>query len=216
MSPKQAAYELIEATVAMHESGVPLMRRVLPPTDTDTELWEHYPENDAVSPHAGSRYFYHCHPVEERGADEHGHFHMFMAKTAMSKPRSVAIAPIGNKARAQTPKVVHIAALSVNPAGLPIALFTVNRWVTNEWLYPHDQIMAAIDKFDLSGAQCDALVNKWLTGFVHLARPIISELLIKRDAALAAAGWDGENRALEILSTTTVDLQGLVETHIDG
>ncbi len=214
MSPRQAAYALVEATVAMHETGVPLMRRVLPPTDTETELWEHYPENDAVSPNAGSRYFYHCHPVEERGADEHGHFHLFMAKTAMPKPRSVAIAPIGRKARAQTPRVVHIAALSISPVGLPVALFTVNRWVTNEWLYPHNQIKAALDGFDLSGAGGDTLVNKWLTAFVHLAKPIINDLLIKRDAVLAAGGWDGENRALEILSTAPIDVQSLVEPHM--
>ena len=111
--------------------------------------------------------------------------------------------------------MVHIAALSISPAGLPLSLFTVNRWVTNEWLYPHGEIMSALAGFDLADAPGDPLVNRWLTAMVHLCAPLIDSLLAERDAALAAAGWDGENCALEILSTTTVDLQGLVDTHID-
>ncbi len=214
MSPEQAASALIEATVVMHNSGVPFMRRVLAAADPEPELWQHYPEHDAVSPRGGSRYFYHCHPVEDRGVDEHGHFHLFLAKSAMPKPRGVAIAPIGRKARAQNPKVVHIAALSINQAGLPVSLFTVNRWVTNEWLYPHDQIMAALTRFDLTGADGDEFVNKWLTAFVHLAKPTISDLLIQRDLALSDVDWDGEERTLEITSSIPVDLQDLVEAYV--
>lgn len=207
MTPEHAATQLIDATMAMHTSGTPLMRRVIP-QDIEIRLWDHYPDHDAVSPQSKSRYFYHCHPVEERGADEHGHFHLFLPKQIMPKRAKPRLAPPNLKIKRAD--VVHIVALSVNPAGLPTAMFTVNRWVTDEFLYPQHNIMAALDGFDLTGADGDPLVNLWLTAMVHLARPVIDALLVERDAALAAAHWAGEDRSFEILSHAPVDLQSLV------
>ena len=212
MSPEQAAQTLVEATVAMHQSGVPLMRRVLPPKVEPT-LWEHYPEHDAVSPHNGSRYFYHCHPIEERGAGEHGHFHLFLPKLAMEQPNDAKCAPADLEV--DRADVVHLAALSVSPEGLPIAMFTVNRWVCDEWLFSHNDIMSVIDGFDLTGADGDPLVNSWLTAMVHLTKPMISGLLAQRDERLAASNWNGEDRALEVISILPVDLQALVDPYLD-
>jgi hypothetical protein len=212
MSPEQAARSLVEATIAMHNSGLPLMRRVLPP-ETEATLWEHYPENDAVSPHNGSRYFYHCHPVEERGAGEHGHFHLFLPKRAMTNPDAAKCSPVDLEA--DRADVVHLVALSVSPEGLPIAMFTVNRWVCDEWLFSHSDIMAVIDGFDLTDADGDPLVNSWLTAMVHLAKPEIDELIAERDAKLSAANWDGEERSLEVISSRLIDLQTLVDPYLD-
>lgn len=211
MSPETAAKSLVETTVAMHQSGIPLMRRVLPP-EVEATLWEHYPEHDAVSPHNGSRYFYHCHPVEERGAGEHGHFHLFLPKLAMEQPNDAKCAPADLEI--DRADVVHIVALSVSPEGLPIAMFTVNRWVCDEWLFSHSDIMAVIDSFDLTDADGDPLVNRWLTAMVHLAKPMIGALLIERDERFAAANWDGEDHALEVISTMPIDLQALVDPHL--
>jgi hypothetical protein len=212
MSPENAAKLLVETTIAMHQSGIPLMRRVLPP-DTEPMLWEHYPENDAISPHNGSRYFYHCHPIEERGAGEHGHFHLFLPKLAMEQPNEAKCAPADLEA--DRADVVHLAALSVSPEGLPITMFTVNRWVCDEWLFQHVDIIAVIDGFDLTDADGDPLVNAWLTAMVHLAKPMISTLLAERDERLAASNWDGEDRALEVISSAPVDLQSLVDPYLD-
>jgi hypothetical protein len=212
MSPKQAAQSLVEATIAMHQSGTPLMRRVLS-FETEPMLWEHYPESDAVSPHNGSRYFYHCHPVEERGAGEHGHFHLFLPKRAIAQPNEAKCVPIDPKA--DRADIVHLVALSVSPDGLPITMFTVNRWVCDEWLFLRGDIMAVIDGFDLSDAEGDPLVNSWLTAMVHLAKPMISTLLAERDERLAAANWDGEDRTLEVISSASIDLQSLVDPHLD-
>lgn len=203
---------MVESTIAMHQSGTPLMRRVLPP-EVEATLWEHYPEHDAVSPHNGSRYFYHCHPVEERGAGEHGHFHLFLPKRVIEKPNEAKCAPVDlETGRAD---VVHIVALSVSPEGLPISMFTVNRWVCDEWLFSHDDILAAIDGFDLTDADGDPLVNSWLTAMVHLAKPIIDTLLAERDVRLSAVNWDGEDRTLEVISIAPVDLQALVDPYLD-
>jgi hypothetical protein len=212
MSTESAAHSLVKTTVAMHQSGIPLMRRVLPP-EMDAILWEHYPENDAVSPHNGSRYFYHCHPVEERGAGEHGHFHLFLPKQAMAQSGKVKCAPADPEA--DRADVVHLAAISVSPDGLPISMFTVNRWVCDEWLFSHSDIMAAIDRFDLTDADGDPLVNSWLTAMVQVAKPVIDQLLVERDERLAAANWDGEDRALEVISMAPIDLQALVDPYLD-
>lgn len=188
------------------------MRRVLPP-EVEAKLWDHYPEHDAVSPHNGSRYFYHCHPVEERGADEHGHFHLFLPKRAMPRRKKARCIPAD--AEADRADVVHLVALSISPEGLPIAMFTVNRWVCDEWLYSCSDIMSVMNGFDLTDADGDPLVNNWLTAMVHVARPVIEGLLIERDAKLAAAHWDGEDRMLEVLSSAVIDLQALVDPCLD-
>jgi hypothetical protein len=211
MSPETAAKLLVETTAMMHQSGIPLMRRVLPP-EIEPTLWDHYPEDDAVSPHNGSRYFYHCHPVEERGAGEHGHFHLFLPKLTMEQPSDAKCAPAD--LAADRADVVHLVALSVSPEGLPITMFTVNRWVCDEWLFPRGDIMAVIDGFDLTDADGDPLVNNWLTAMVHLAKPMISTLLVERDERLAASSWDGEDRTLEVISSAAIDLQALVDPYL--
>jgi hypothetical protein len=211
MSPAHAAKLLVETTITMFHSNIPLMRRVLP-HDVDAILWDHYPDNDAVSAHHGSRYFYHCHPVEERGAGEHGHFHLFMSKQAMQGIGTPLCAPTDTESvRAD---VVHIAAVSISPEGLPLSLFTVNRWVCDEWLYSRGDIMSIIDGFDLTGADGDILVNDWLTALVHLTKPIIATLLAERDDRLAAIDWNGEDRNLEVTSIQSIDLQALVEPYM--
>lgn len=212
MSPKDAATLLVETTIAMHQSGTPLMRRVLP-LETEPTLWEHYPETDAISPHNGSRYFYHCHPVEERGAGEHGHFHLFLPKLVMEQTNVARCTPID--LAVDRANIVHIVALSVSPEGLPISMFTVNRWVCDEWLFSQSDIMSVIDGFDLTDAEGDPLVNSWLTAMVHLAKPVIDTLLAERDARLSAFNWDGEDRALEVVSSAPIDLQSLVDPYLD-
>jgi hypothetical protein len=210
MQYSKAADLLIDATIAMHSSGKPLMRRVIP-ADEDVKLWDHYPADDAISPRTRARYFYHCHPPAERGIDEHGHFHLFVPKTAIKKPARMR--PLSSPVDLTGPRadVVHLAALSISAEGLPVELFTVNRWVTDEWLYGADDIMAILPRFDLTGAGGDELVNQWLTAIVTLAQPMIEQLLRERDDLLRAAGWPGEDRSIEITSRAPLDLQSLVD-----
>lgn len=204
---QKAVETLVETTLIMHGRGTPLMRLVLP-SDDEPEQWAHYPPDDAISPVSGCRYFYHCHPPEERGDREHGHFHLFLPLSLFPEGGWKAAPPDDGEKRA---KVVHTVALSVDMNGVPIRLFTTNRWVTDEWLYPTEAIAAVMHRFDLTGADGDPLVNQWLTAFVALAREPISALLLERDAKLADLGWTGEDRSIEIISSSAVDLQSLIE-----
>lgn len=206
---RQAAHELLTATEAMYTAGVPLMRRIIPAGEA-VRLWDHYPDPvaDIVCAETGARYFYHVHPPGERSADEHGHFHLFLPRLAMADPQAAKLVPPDRGKGADD--MVHIVALSVNAHGLPLGLFTVNRWVTDEWLFAAPDIIAVLDRFALHRTQGDALVGQWLTAALKLCRPLIADLLLERDQVLATAGWAGERRELEVLSTAPLDLQKLL------
>ena len=207
MNEADAITLLMDSSLAMHSGGIPLMRRMLP--EDEILMWEHYPDEDVVNGKLFCRYFYHCHPPEEREWGEHGHFHLFVGKAAMPKGTRPAIkAPKGKKRR---PKVVHIAALSVDANGMPIRWFTINRWVTDEYLYGTSDITPLLKKFDLRGEHGDPLVNDWLTAMVQLSRRDIAELLEERDAMLLQHDPSGEDRDFEILSSKAIDLAALVD-----
>lgn len=211
MPPGEAAHLLIQATLAMHRSGTPLMRRLLP-AETEMRLWDHYPPGDVCCPVSGARYFYHAHPPEERGTGEHGHFHLFLPVRAMAAQARPLVAP---DREAQGDDWVHLVALAISAEGLPTSLFTVNRWVTDECLYPAQSVMQAIGQFDLRGAAGDPLVNQWLTAAVALCAPLIGALLVERDSQLLAHDPGGENRAFEVLSRAPIDLQRLLDTALE-
>jgi hypothetical protein len=156
---------LVRSTSAMFADGRPLMQRILP-ADAPAEIWQHYPPDDVVNGSAGSRYFYHCHPPAERSAGEHGHFHLFLDKSAMARDAAPLIAPPATGSDEPRADAVHIAALSISTGGLPLAWFTTNRWVTDEWVYPAEAVIAQFDRFDLRGPDGDPLVNDWLTAMV--------------------------------------------------
>ena len=207
MSPARA---LIDATIAVAAEGVPLMLRVLP-ADSPAEVWAHYPPDDAVDWHSGARWFYHAHPPGERAADEHGHFHLFFDRAVLARAGAAAIAgpPGGASSGAD---VVHLFAIAIDTSGLPTRLFTVNRWVTDEFFYPADAIIARIAGFTLDTADGDALVNTWLTAAVAFFAPQAEAALRARDAAVA--GWPAatfEDRAREILSSVAIDINDAVQ-----
>ncbi len=201
---------LLGSTQAMFTSGKPLMSRVLP-DDATAKIWEHYPPDDVVNGPAGSRYFYHCHPPGERMAGEHGHFHLFFDKSAMpggTVPKIAAPLAPRDQPRAD---VVHIAALAISNEGLPLQWFGINRWVTDEWLYPAYAVLAVLEDFDLRGVNGDPLVNEWLTAMVGLSRHEIAQVLRDRDIVLELKDESGEDRAVEVTSAAPVSLDALLE-----
>ena len=200
---------LMTSTAAMFAQGKPLMNRLLP-ADQPAKLWQHYPPDDVVNGAAGSRFFYHCHPLDERSAGEHGHFHLFLAKSAMPADAVPMIAP-PPPADPDAPRadVVHIGALAISTEGLPLCWFTTNRWVTDEWIYPAEKVIDQLAQFDLRGPDGDSLVNDWLTALVGLCRADLAELLIQRDAVLSARDLSGEDRSVEITSIKPIDLERL-------
>ncbi|APG63739.1 hypothetical protein LPB140_09085 [Sphingorhabdus lutea] len=206
MEQQKAAEFLMDSSVAMHESAMPLMHRIVP---DDVLIWNHYPEIDVVNGVAGSRFFYHCHPPEDRDGEEHGHFHFFIDKKSMDSDFNPLIA--APEITGKRAEVVHIAALSMDYNGLPIKWFTTNRWVTDESLYPAENIISKMALFDLRGLNGDPLVNIWLTAMLRLSQNIIANLLRERDEILMQKDPSGEDRNVEILSHARVDLSSLLD-----
>jgi hypothetical protein len=201
---------LMASTAAMFADGRPLMSRILPSAEP-AELWEHYPEGDVVNGPAGSRYFYHCHPPAERGAGEHGHFHLFLDRSAIPDGIAPIIAPPPTTPDEPRADVVHIGALAISTDGLPLTWFATNRWVTDEWIFSAEAVIAQLARFDLRGSSGDPLVNDWLTAMVGLSHGDLADLLRERDAVLEARDRTGENRTVEVTGVRPIALERLLD-----
>ena len=106
--------------------------------------------------------------------------------------------------------------------GLPIRLFTTNRWVTGEAWYKARDVIKMIEPFKVNHAQPSWPTNRWVNGMVHLFWPQVILLLQARDASIEAwekqhPGKDAfEDRDLEITSQADVDIAAQIAAGIDG
>ena len=186
---------LIDLSKAMAMEGRTLIERVLPrPPETYTQ-YTHYPEGDAIDPDSGARWFYHAHAPEERGENEHGHFHLFLPLSAFGEE-----APLAEPQKKGAAKVVHVAALCFDTDGLPTHWIATNQWVTEEYLFPAEAIIARLEQMVMVKAGEDKgipLVGQWLTLALAIARADIAALLQERDIALSKT--DPRDRKAEIL-----------------
>lgn len=204
----QAAEALINATLAIAAAGKPLMERLLAPGDSFVE-WEHYPPDDAVDHASACRYFYHAHAAGERGDGEHGHFHLFLERTGHLAATPALAEPVD--ATCESAAVSHLVAVAIDLQGLPTGLFTVNRWVTDEWLLPASTIVQRLPAYSLARAAGDHLVGEWLTALVRFFAPDITELLKQRDVLIGS--WTPErfeDREAEVLTSLPIDINQAV------
>ena len=178
--------------------------------------WDHYPKGDVYDNETHAQYYYHAHPSETRidklGA-EHGHFHTFVRPLGMPK----GIKPVGladyKKPKVKNDDICHLIGISMDRHGLPVRLFTVNRWVTGETWYKADDVMKILDKFEIDLAYPSWPVNIWIGALLRLFRPQIDRLIEDRD--LAIAGHEGahpgtnayEDRALEVTSFVAINVE---------
>jgi hypothetical protein len=199
--------------------------------------WRHYPDSDVYDPITHAQYFYHAHAADERAggerqAEEHGHFHTFLR--ARGIPLGIRPLVMPELAIADSPAApagplmpsapqphdggdsdpwTHLVALSMDGQGRPRALFTTNRWVTDETWHTAADVAVLLDRFIVGDAPPCNLLNRWLTAFLGLFRPQIIDLLVLRDDAVM--GWRRrrrgkvhvfEDRRLEITSICAVDI----------
>jgi len=156
--------------------------------------WVHYPQAEAIDPHSGWRFYYHAHPPAQRLNSEHGHFHVF------APPPTVHGATV-------SASVSHLVAISVTARGLPLRLFTTNRWVTDEIWQPADRLAKFVSAPSLHGAEPHD-VGRWLDNLIILFAEEIVLLLRARDARIAASRSRApfEDRRLRIPSQRRIDL----------
>jgi hypothetical protein len=163
--------------------------------------FDHYPPDEVVDLRRGSQYYYHSHRDGDR---EHGHLHLFWHATASGRRRHHK----PGRARWTRTAPTHLFAISLDARGLPVALFTVNRWVTDGHWFDAPTTMSFVERFRLGEVPGHAQSCRWLTGFVRLYRPLIADLLVQRDRRLARRCdlmQALRDHRLEVLSKVPID-----------
>jgi len=198
--------------------------------------WQHYPEGDVYDPASHAQYYYHAHPAGER-AGEHGHFHTFLRPRGMpagtrpvvlpelaipgapAQPHGPVVPPAPQPCQGpDNESLSHLVAISMSERGLPIRLFTTNRWVTGETWYAAADVVRFLERFTIDLARPSWALNRWISALFVLFRPQMAELLQARDAAIMS--WRRrhrgrvhvfEDRRLEVTASLDVD----VEAHLN-
>ena len=214
MDAVEAANTVIETIMEMAQEGRPLMRRVLP--DEEIHWWKHYPDQDARDAKTRSRWYYHVHAPGDRDANEHGHFHLFLHLTQLDDDAKPMISA-KKKGDVEPVPMTHLIGLAINHQGIPCQWFTTNRWVTDEFMYPAETMIAHIDRYNVDDTEEDKTVNRFVTAMVALYRDEIGALLKERDAKLLelGAGPDNEdvyNNGNDVLSFCDIDLDEKIES----
>lgn len=207
---RDAGERVVECHRILGNTGDNIVGELIKDVETFYE-WNHYPDGDVYDSITHSQFYYHAHPPEERPG-EHGHFHTFIRPKGM--PEDVKPAPVEDYEAPEDPddNLSHIVAISMDSVGLPIKLFTTNRWVTGEVWYAAADVQKLINLFQIDHAQPSWPVNLWVGSMVQLFDPQIRALVNERDIAVAdwAASHPGssvfEDRDLEVTSEMEVDI----------
>lgn len=163
--------------------------------------YEHYPPNDIVDRRRGSQFYYHAH---RDGDLEHGHLHLFWHATASGRRRRLRHGQANWTRTAPS----HLLSISLDARGLPVGLFTVNRWVTDGHWFDADTTLSFVDRFSLQLDGEHAISARWITAFVRFYRPRIAALLAQRDQRLARRRDRSlalDDHRLEVLSLLRLD-----------
>ena len=181
--------------------------------------WDHYPSGDVYDHETHSQYYYHAHPPEDRSlkwGNEHGHFHTFLRPLGMPAGIRAARLPDYEKLTGENDELSHLIAISMDPSGLPIRLFTTNRWVTGETWYDAESVCKMLDHFDIDLAWPSWPVNIWATNMIKLFRPQIKQLLHQRDVRIAELASQYpveniyENRNFDVTSILDISVEDQV------
>ncbi len=201
-----AADTLLETLDESQAAGRHILDDLIDPTQ-GFHARAHYPDDDASDTTSGAHYYYHAHWDEARAQDEHGHFHCFIHTRHMRRKAKPLKVP-----NARMPRLSHLVSLSIAPTGLPLRLFAVNHWVTDDYIFPAGTMNAVLGDFTLADANGPPRVNTWLESIVTLFSPQISALIEARDSAWAqyAGAHPDTNRysarELEVTSSCPIDI----------
>jgi len=209
-----AGAEVVECHRVLANTGGNIVGELLRGVETFFE-WDHYPAGDIHDSVSHSQFYYHAHPQGTRAA-EHGHFHTFLRPRGMPQGVRPAAVPDFEMPRDANDALSHLVGISMNEFGLPIRLFTTNRWVTGEIWYEAADVKAMLPHFLIDHAQPSWPVNRWIGGMVRLFGPQIEDLIDIRDRAVetwrtAHPGRDVyEDRELEVAAFRDIDIDAQI------
>ncbi|MGE3892441.1 MAG: hypothetical protein AB7F79_12820 [Steroidobacteraceae bacterium] len=174
--------------------------------------WQHYPADDAIDREHRYQWFYHSHsPADRPSSIEHGHFHLFARMEGTSTLIDADherdfLKVMGTPDSSATTR--HLLCIGMSSVGVPISIFTVNRWVTGDLLLSGRGTTALLESImmDTGHSEIDTL----LIALIRLYRRDVRILMRKRDAVLATRSECGpgafDDVNLEVLSTLTLNL----------
>ena len=174
--------------------------------------WDHYPDGDVYDHETHSQFYYHAHPQELRGG-EHGHFHTFLRPLGMPKGIRPAALPDYKRPKGKNDALSHLVAISMDSHGIPIRLFTTNRWVTGEIWYAAKDVRTMLPHFDIDHAQPSWPVNRWIGAMLRLFEPQIVELLTARDARIT--GWTATHPDVNVYEDRDLEIASALDISVD-
>lgn len=216
---KAAAVRLreIQKDLAMTDSNV--VAEVLRDAPEFYE-WDHYPPGDGYDPISHSQFYYHAHAPTEPGSvrsDEHGHFHTFMRPPGFPPEVEIPSDIEGAPAVCPSNGLTHLIAVSIDYSGMPVRLFTTNRWVTNETWYPAADVKRILHRFKITRDMPCHQTSAWISNLLAMYSPLIELLMDARDEAVRTQTssqsfqkvWS--DRSLEVTSVADISLQNDID-----
>lgn len=206
-----AGEEVLECHRVLANTGDNIVGELIKTAEEFYE-WDHYPDGDVYDEQSDSQFYYHAHPQELRSG-EHGHFHTFLRPDGMPKGIRPAMVPDFKMPEGENEALSHLIAISMDKFGIPIRLFTTNRWVTGEVWYAAPDVQKMLDCFNIDHAQPSWPVNRWVGGMIRLFRPQISNLLDARDQAIEA--WQGAYPDRNVFEDEEFEITSYLDINLD-
>jgi hypothetical protein len=169
---------------------------------TIADPWEQYPQAMVEDVLIGVGFFYHSHGPSRSHADERGHFHVFRRRVDAAYS--------------------HVVGIAVDGQGMPVRLFTTNRWVTGERWMSAEQLLVWAKPDSYAPEASGSPVTQWIMHCVHVFYPQLEWLLRRRDERLHSLTTSRsrttvlEDRRVEILSECRVSLRRQMDALLDG
>lgn len=197
-----AACRLVEALTALEGRGQNLVTALV--GDNAFVEQRHYPEDEILDPVSHAQFFLHAH----RGHGESAHIHCFLRDRAFAeryRPRC--------SFRDQAAGITHVVAVALDGNGRPAGFFTTNLWVTEDDWYGADALIDRLDHLSWNHAHGPEDVNAALTALFVMYRPVVRDLLRRRDRRLNDINGRSyglqelTDAAFDILSSADIDLE---------
>ena len=207
-----AGDEILEVYRVLGKTGDNVVGEILRNYGTFYE-WDHFPTGDVYDHETHAQFYYHAHPIDQRFDGEHGHFHTFLRPKGM--PPGIKPAPLPDAPRPKDPNdaLSHLIAISMDAAGYPFRLFTVNRWVTGEVWYEAEDVCVLLDYFKVDHARPSWPTNRWITAMVGLFKPQIKELVRSRDRYVA--DWELEHPDKDTYEDRDLEVTSFLDISVD-
>lgn len=180
--------KVIDIIESLRSEGSNVVKKVMNGKTYVFDPYTHYPYDGGISDEkTGYRIFFHAHRP-----NEYGHFHTF--------------------ATDENGDLIHLVLISMDEEGRPIALATVNRWVTDDKYVKADVLKKFLDGFQMdSNLFVERRVVEFVYNILNAYKDTIYDLFDERDEWIRNYvnknfNEPFEDREFEILSFNKINI----------